>query len=349
MDESLSFEQKLYFQNSKVRDEKGNLLKVYHGSGTRITSFDPAFTGQGNDQYGSGFYFTTDREYAETYTEIRNIDQKGQEMEKLGGEDFPNVVEAYVNIKNPIYINGVKETGLSNVLIPNESVYNIVKELPSLYNSIYDEIEPNPLGDWFDEIWETNPQTKEDFKPFIKKMVDDYFQNTDLLVLDRLFGKYGTKLREAINHTMGYDGVIVRFFDNKHIIVAWFPEQIKVVKNLEPKISPFLMDKAVKQPMLMKWQSDTLEQMENYFNQTIKDSKEKWQDSGIVINLNVAGKEIVQNVRLTAHEVEDLHIKAVLKQSTVFKELLQNQQIEYGQLEQEIDSLQVETLSITIA
>ena len=244
MDEALSHGQKRYFQNSKVRDEKGNLLKVYHGSGTRITSFDPAFTGQGNDQYGSGFYFTTDRKYAETYTERRNIDQKGQEIEKLGGEDFPNVVEAYVNIKNPIYINGVKETGLSNVLIPNESVYNIVKELPSLYNSIYDEIEPNPLGDWFDEIWETNPQTKEDFKPFIKKMVDDYFQNTNLLVLDRLFGKYGPKLREAINHTMGYDGVIIRFFDNKHIIVAWFPEQIKDVKNLEPKISPFLMDKS---------------------------------------------------------------------------------------------------------
>ena len=40
---------------------------------------------------------------------------------------------------------------------------------------------------------------------------------------------------------MGYDGVIVDFRDNQHI-VAWFPEQIKDVKNLEPKISPYLME-----------------------------------------------------------------------------------------------------------
>ena len=98
MDETLSSEQKRYFQNSKVRDDKGNLLKVYHGTGTRITSFDPSFTGQGNDQYGSGFYFTTERKLAEEYTTLRSTGLNGQEREKLGGEDYPNVVEAYVNI-----------------------------------------------------------------------------------------------------------------------------------------------------------------------------------------------------------------------------------------------------------
>lgn len=241
MDEALSSGQKEYFKHSKVRDDQGNLLKVYHGTGTKILSFDPAFTGQGNDQYGSGFYFTTERESAELYTTLRHVDKNGKESEKLGGEDYPNVVEAYVNIKNPIFIDGLEETNLSNVLIPNEFIYDIVKELPTLYHDINDEFEPNPLGDYVEESWEVNPQTKEEFQPLIKKMVNKYFQNTDLRTLDILFGRYATKLREAINQTMGYDGVIVSFRDNQHI-VAWFPEQIKDVKNLEPKISPYLMD-----------------------------------------------------------------------------------------------------------
>ena len=243
MDENLSAEQRQYFRNSKVRDDKGNLLKVYHGTGTKITSFDPAYTSQGNDQYGSGFYFTTERKFAEAYTTLRNTGRNGQEREKLGGEDYPNVVEAYVNIENPIYINnGIEEGDLSNVLIPNEIVYDIVKVLPSLYHGTNDDIEPNPLGDWVEDFWEANPQTDEEFQPLIKKMVEEYFQKTDLRDLDILFGKYGTELRKAVNKVMGYDGVIINFEDNQHI-VAWFPEQIKDVKNLKPKNSPYLMDK----------------------------------------------------------------------------------------------------------
>lgn len=241
MDETLSCEQRQYFRNSKVRDDKGNLLKVYHGSGTRIDSFDPAFTGQGNDQYGSGFYFTTEREFAEAYTTARIVGVDGQKIEKLGGENHPNVVEAYVNLKKPIYIsNGHEEQNLSNVLIPNELVYDIVKELPTLYHSVSDEIEPNPLGDYLKEFWEVDPQTKEEYRPLIKKMVEEYFRDTDLKTLDIFFGKYGTELRNAINKTMGYDGVIVKFRDSQHVI-AWFPEQIKDVKNLDPKLSPHLL------------------------------------------------------------------------------------------------------------
>lgn len=241
MDESLSSGQKEYFKHSKVRDDQGNLLKVYHGTRSKILSFDPAFTGQGNDQYGSGFYFTTKRDFAESFTTLAHVDKNGQERVKLSGETYPNVVEAYVNIKNPIVINGLKDTNLSNVLIPNKFIYDIVKELPTLYHNINDEFEPNPLGDYVEESWEVNPKTKEEFQPLIKKMVNNYFQNTDLRTLDTLFGKYAEKLRKAINQTMGYDGVIVDFRDNQHI-VAWFPEQIKDVKNLEPKISPYLME-----------------------------------------------------------------------------------------------------------
>ncbi len=238
----LSENQRIYFKDSKVRDNQGNLLKVYHGTGTKIEAFDPMYTGQGADQYGSGFYFTTERSFAEAYTTLRDHLPNGQERTKLGGEDNPNVIEAYINLKNPIIIeDGTAETDLSNILIPNKYVLEIVKKLPTLYHSMDDEIEPNPLADYLEEFWEINPRTQEEFELLIKDMVDTYFQDTDLQKLDILFGKYASELRKAIYNTMSYDGVIINFKDNKHI-VAWFPEQIKDVHNLAPKRSPYLMD-----------------------------------------------------------------------------------------------------------
>lgn len=250
MDDTLSFAQKEYFRNSKIRDANNELLKVYHGSGTNIKAFDPMFTGQGNDQYGSGFYFTTNKKAAKIYTTARNKDLSGKEIPKLGGEDNPTIIEAYLNIKNPIICDGYKEQDLSNILIPNYLVYDIIKRLPTLYHQMSDEIEPNPLGDYVDEFWEINPKTDRQFNQLIKKMVDCYFQDTDLHTLDILFGKYGTELRNAIHEFMGYDGVIVNYpqhhyYENEKQIVAWFPEQIKDVDNLYPQQTPLLMDEGI--------------------------------------------------------------------------------------------------------
>lgn len=246
VDKNLSNEQKLYFQNSKVRDEQGNLLKVYHGSGTQIEAFDPMFTSQGNDQYGSGFYFTTERRIADGYTRFRNVDIKGNEVEKLGGEDNPSIVEAYINLENPIYIDGTKELNLSNISIPKDIVFDIVKTLPTLYHSVDNEDEINPLSDYLEEFWICKPKAKEEFIPLIEDMVERYFQDTNLKELDLLFGKYGTELRKAVNKYMKHDGVIVDFKENRgNYVVAWFPEQIKDVKNLMPEKTPYLMDRSM--------------------------------------------------------------------------------------------------------
>ena len=95
---------KKWFGDSVVVDKEGNPLKVYHGTGTTITEFDPAFTGKGNDQLGSGFYFTSDPDEAKTYTTQRTSNRPN--AEKIGGEDNPNVIDVYLSIKNPIKIQG---------------------------------------------------------------------------------------------------------------------------------------------------------------------------------------------------------------------------------------------------
>lgn len=233
----LSKEQELFFKDSKIRDNEGKLLIVYHGSGTNIKSFQNQFTGQGNDQYGSGFYFTTDVDTAESYTTHRI----NKNIEKLGGEDNPTIIKAYLNIKNPLITNGKIETNLSNIKIPNDKILDIIKDLPSLYDMPDTEDCINPLGDYFDEFWYRDFSAKEDFDDLIERLVEEYYMDSSLLDLDILFKDYSTELRKSINKYLGYDGIIIDFGSSEHI-VAWFPEQIKSITNMHPKISSLIDD-----------------------------------------------------------------------------------------------------------
>ena len=86
---SLSSEQETYFQDSKVRDENGNLKVMYHGTSKGgHTVFDP-FGESMFGLFGAGTYFTDNKDIAESYTE------KGRGNNK-------QVYETYLNITNPI-------------------------------------------------------------------------------------------------------------------------------------------------------------------------------------------------------------------------------------------------------
>lgn len=85
---TLTKEQQEYFKDSKVRDENGNLLTMYHGTSSGgHTVFDPY--GGKPGLFGQGSYFTADNTVAESYT------QKGRGNNK-------QIYEVYLNITNPI-------------------------------------------------------------------------------------------------------------------------------------------------------------------------------------------------------------------------------------------------------
>lgn len=74
--------------SSKIVDENGEPMVVYHGSNKDFDSFDPSLLSEntGNDgHYGAGIYFSTERAEAETYGK--------------------NVYEVFLNVKNPIRNN----------------------------------------------------------------------------------------------------------------------------------------------------------------------------------------------------------------------------------------------------
>lgn len=87
----LSVNQRKFFKDSKVVDEKGNLLVVYHNSNNNFTIFDKNYTGTGLSEgrlgnLGEGFYFTDSSEFY----------SHGHKM------------SVYLDIKKPYYL-GVKD------------------------------------------------------------------------------------------------------------------------------------------------------------------------------------------------------------------------------------------------
>lgn len=88
----LSQEQREYFADSKVVDEKGKLKVVYHGSKADITELDSKFTSKWN-AYGDGFYFTSDKSRGERYA-------KGK------------LLETYLDIKTPFYADNMEHLSL---------------------------------------------------------------------------------------------------------------------------------------------------------------------------------------------------------------------------------------------
>lgn len=242
--------QEEYFADSKLRDSDGNLKPIYHGTGTTIHSFDPNLTRQGNAQYGPGFYFTTDPEYAKQYMSRGN-----KNTPKVGGEDNPNVIEAYGNLKNPIIIDANKQSNLSGVKVGKKQAYEILKRLPSLQNELDSDLDnPNPVGDYFPEVWELEEKGK--FNKVTKKKYANMFADlhakeaNDLIKLEGFFQDYPLEFHEAVRDILGYDGVVINYDDNmfhnrQQHIVAWFPEQIKDVNNKNPQYSNDIHNMAI--------------------------------------------------------------------------------------------------------
>ena len=81
----LSKKQQEYFKDSKVRDENGSLLEVYHGTPYEFYKFNYDKLGENTSSLGPGFYFTDKIETAEEY-------------KRNGG----NLKEVYLDMKKPL-------------------------------------------------------------------------------------------------------------------------------------------------------------------------------------------------------------------------------------------------------
>ncbi len=109
--------QKFNEEASKVIDENGEPLVVYHGTDADFSQFNISHFGK-NDSgwYGKGFYFTPDKDW--TFAE--------DSAERNGGA--PNVMPVYLNVKKPVYgyanaeqgsnlVGSAAERGMDGVIV----------------------------------------------------------------------------------------------------------------------------------------------------------------------------------------------------------------------------------------
>lgn len=267
---TLSKEQQEYFRDSKVRDENGNLLTVYHGSNSEFTVFDAKKSGQASKESKVGFWFTETKEGAENFANSLWY-----------GDKKATSYETYLNIKNPKVYNSIDNSiELENIDNRIKEQKNIIRKLEN--KNIAIEINKQELkwatskeelqdiarieGIDFEDAERYNDALKEynklEKEYDNKKYGDSYEQfRTDIYKIanksasDANFGGTGMWLEnenEIISKFKqqlideGYDGIIIKNtkYDsdtmgrNNNQYVAFYPEQIKNVDNTNPTDNP---------------------------------------------------------------------------------------------------------------
>lgn len=89
---------KKWFGDSKVVDENGNPLVVYHGTGADVNIFNRS---KSRSKANNGFYFTNDPQNAATYASPTWDDKLYKYDEEVGG----NILPVYLSIQNPLIID----------------------------------------------------------------------------------------------------------------------------------------------------------------------------------------------------------------------------------------------------
>lgn len=196
---------KAFMKGTKAKE------RLYHGTGNleALTAFDPASTGKGVDQLGSGFYLSNDPEEASGYA--------GNFHSHTGEKNpSPGVIPAHVAIRNPIKL-GKKANSLSDarVNLTHAQIKQIMEHVPNLRHP-----ELSPLYNHVDTSRGVTPHMIND----IAKL---YTGNALHAMENDLFYDNPTAYRTALNKVLGYDGVVKDFGNGRKHYVAWFPNQIK--------------------------------------------------------------------------------------------------------------------------
>nr|DAG18135.1 MAG TPA: chromosome segregation ATPase [Caudoviricetes sp.] len=200
----LTEDQARYFENSRVRDDEGNLKVVYHGSPAIFTEFSADFMGTHGSSEGQGFYFTDYKPMAEGYR-------------KDGGQ----LLQGYLNIQKPL--------SDSEVTLKRTEVRKLLHAL-------------DPTGDDlvlnYDSMGGMGYPSKAWYNRSVNDTLDAVMNNdSDSEILGELanaMGNYGAVLEKA-RDVLGYDGYIVSGkYDDATVYVAFDSSQFKNADNQKP-------------------------------------------------------------------------------------------------------------------
>lgn len=200
---------KKWFGDSKVVDENGQPLVVYHGTNADFDTFDYDKIGTNGTSEGVGFYFTDDIETAEGY-------------KKQNG----SLKKCYVSIQKPL--------GHDTHFLSYEDVKNIIQKTAELQSEEYEE----DLKDSFVSNYADTYSM--DFEYAVEATADMIYSEdkNDTDILGEIAYSAGSEFaNKAVKLVTGYDGVITNGYNNEgkgggNFYIPFTSEQIKSVDNL---------------------------------------------------------------------------------------------------------------------
>lgn len=198
----LSEGQQEYFKNTKVLDDNGNLMVVYHGSPSKFNVFDAERIGTRASAEGYGFYFTDSREKAEGY------------HEKDG-----NLMKGYLDIQKPL--------PLDEVTIKRSEVKKLLENIDPTGDDVLSNYDASGVG-YPSRAWYNNA---------MRDALDMIMENeNDADIIAEIANNYGSMdVVSEVRKVLGYDGYMAPDkYENGKVYVAFESNQFKNIDNESP-------------------------------------------------------------------------------------------------------------------
>lgn len=185
-----------WFGKSKVVDNQGRPLVMYHGTNQDFARFAYEYADKGNSAYGMGFYFTNMPHTASGYAE---------------GE-YPNVIPTYLSIKKPLP-SDYKRT------LNRDKLKFFILSSPDFDDAI---------SNFGDVEYEGKHVVLRRAIDQLEDCCDSLLQQLNYIANDFFKGQNEAFLLAARKIT-GFDGLVHKFDNGEIFYVAWSHDQIKSV------------------------------------------------------------------------------------------------------------------------
>ena len=200
---------KSYTKFKKSLMESSLKQVMYHGTPYKFEVFDSQKLGGGHDQYGPGFYFTSNKQTAMRYAENGYI------------------LEAKLDFKNPIPGDKPIDRNIAEKLLLRAHDVNSRKELLNKFEQDEEAWWESPLSDW-----DESPETA--FNKLLQSVLDQENAQESMQTIwyDGFRADNSKYMAEA--YAMGIDGVILNnvFQDSNEVFAICFsPEQIQIINS----------------------------------------------------------------------------------------------------------------------
>ena len=205
----LSEQQIEYFKNSKVRDEEGRLLEVYHGTKTKginIFNYDP--NRQTGTDFGKAYYFTTDYIKAKGYQYDADADPRVKEHQSQERAARKKMVDAgFTEKARNEYVEWLDTHSIIDIIDNEQDIIKRVDEIGGETKKLYLNL--------------TNPLEVDANGEYYHKVYPEYFKTA------RANGNDGIIVKNVIDNPRGEHRPI-------DVYIAFNENQIKNVDNLNP-------------------------------------------------------------------------------------------------------------------